>query len=230
MKKIFIFVFLAAFSLVPSSLYAQGTLNGRVIFEGTPPASETIEVKSDVATCGHPKEIRKMIVGQDQGVGNVLVRIIGAEGTLEAKDGFLDQIKCEFIPHVQVVPFGSKLKITSSDPVLHNAHGFFEDGKTAFNIAVPIAGMEVPALLKKSGIIKLRCDAGHTWMSGYVIVTETPYYALTDENGNFSITGIPPGDYEIEIWQEWSGARREPVTVADGEQTATFKLESPQTA
>ena len=204
--------------MIPAVLYAQQVVvKGRVIFEGTAPPAEKIEVKSDTATCGNSKEIRKILLGKDQGVANAVVKLVGAQGVIEVKKGSLDQEHCEFNPHVQALPAGSTLIITSSDPVLHNSHGFNEDGSTAFNIAVPIAGVEVPQKLDKPGVIRLRCDAGHTWMSAYVVVTDTPYYALTDADGNFSIDGVPPGNYEVEVWQEWLGSERQKISVKEGE-------------
>ena len=200
-----------------SNLYAQGIVKGKVVFKGTPPPVEKVEVKSDIPTCGASKEIKKIVLGADQGVANAVVKIIGAAGTPKVQDGKLDQVNCEFVPHVQAVSLGSTLTLTSSDPVLHNSHGFYEDGSTAFNIAVPIAGMEVSHKLDKAGIIKLRCDAGHTWMRAYIAVVEEPYFAVTDSNGNFSIEGVPSGNYEIEIWQETLGQHKQPLVVKEGE-------------
>jgi hypothetical protein len=214
--------------LFPPSLYAQGTLKGRVLFEGTPPPPEQIEVKSDIPTCGTVKEVRKISLGKEQGVAHAVVKIAGAQGTLEAKKGTLDQVNCEFVPHVQVLPVGSTLTLTSSDPVLHNSHGFYEDGATAFNVAVPFAGVEVPEKLEKPGTIKLRCDAGHTWMSAYVVVTDQPFSAVTDADGNFTIENVPLGDYELEIWHEWLGVHREPIRVKGGEETPTVVLKAPE--
>ena len=226
MTKIYFLLFsiLLIFSL---SAYAQTTVKGRVLFEGIPPAVEKVEVKSDIPTCGEAKEVRKILLGADQGVANAVVKIVGAQGTPESKAATLDQVNCEFIPHVQAVPVGSTLKLTSSDPVLHNSHGFYEDGSTAFNIAVPIAGMEVSHQLDKAGVIKLRCDAGHTWMNAYIVVTDQPYYALTDADGNFSIEGVPPGDYEIEVWHEWLGTHREPVHVSQDSRSVTLLMKNP---
>jgi hypothetical protein len=208
-----------------SKVFAQGTLDGRVIFKGEPPPVENIEVKSDVQTCGTVKEVNPLILGKEQGVANAVVTVVGASGKANIETGKLDQIDCEFVPHVQILPVGSTLNITSSDPVLHNSHGLFEDSSTSFNLAVPFAGIEIPQVLDKAGIIKLRCDAGHTWMSAYIYVTDRPFYALTGENGEFSIANLPPGEYEIEVWHEWLGVHREKVSVKEGEQAVQIIME-----
>lgn len=213
-----LFLFGVVVSVVgPNWGYAQGTVQGRVLFEGTPPAAEKVDVKSDMPTCGTVKEVQKILLGRDQGVANAVVKIVGAEGTTAPQVGKLDQIQCEFVPHVQGLTLGSTLQITSSDPVLHNSHAFFEDGTTAFNIAVPIMGMEISKKLDKAGLLKFRCDAGHTWMSAYVAVFTEPFFAMTDTDGNFTIEGVPPGSYELEVWHEWLGTHREPITVKDDE-------------
>ncbi len=222
MKKIYVLILAAL--IFPSVAFAQGVVKGQIIFEGAAPASEKVEVKSDTPTCGTEKEVKKISLGKDQGIAEAIVTLVGAEGTLTPKNGALDQVKCEFQPHVQAMPLGSSLMITSSDSVLHNSHGFFEDGSTAFNLAVPIVGMEAEYKTKKAGLIKLRCDAGHTWMSAYVMVTDKPFYAVTDADGGFSLQGMPPGKYELQVWQEWLGTHKEAIEVKEGEQSVTVKL------
>ncbi len=222
--KRFFFLLVITLVFVPTNLFAQGVIKGHVSFTGTPPVVEKVEVKSDMPTCGNAKEVQKLLIGKDQGVGNAIVTLIGPAGVPKPKDGSLDQVQCEFQPHVQAIPLGSTLKITSSDSVLHNSHGFYEDGSTAFNLAVPIVGMEAPFKTKQPGLIKLRCDAGHTWMSAYVMVTDKPFYAVTDANGDFTLEGVPPGKYEVEVWQEWLGTYREPIEVKEGEQPVTITM------
>ncbi|PIQ86389.1 MAG: hypothetical protein COV74_04845 [Candidatus Omnitrophica bacterium CG11_big_fil_rev_8_21_14_0_20_45_26] len=213
--KVFIF---GVMVFQPGTLLAQTVVQGQIQFDGTAPPVEKVEVKSDSATCGSVQQVQTLVLGKDHGIQDAVVKIVGATGELLPRTGKLDQKDCQFVPHVQVHPLGSTVEITSSDPVLHNSHGFYEDGSTAFNLAVPIVGMKVPAKLNKPGVIKLRCDAGHTWMSAYLVTSETPYFALTDQDGYFKIEGVPPGDYEIEIWQEWLGVHRESIHV-DGEGT-----------
>jgi hypothetical protein len=57
-------------------------------------------------------------------------------------------------------------------------------------------------------------------MKGWIVVQEDPYYAVTDENGNFSITEVPAGTYEVEVWQETLGKQTTSVTVAAGGEAA----------
>ena len=212
-------IFLIVFLLwtFPTWLLAETSVSGRVVFEGTPPAPETIKVKSERLTCGDVKEVHHLILGRDQGVANAVVTILGVKekSAPAPKESVLDQVKCEYKPHVQVLSVGSTLKITSSDPILHNTHGFHEDGSTAFNAAIPITGMKVPVMINRPGVIKVRCDAGHTWMNAYIVGVDHPYYALTNENGNFKIDNVPPGTYEIEVWHEWLGKHRESITISE---------------
>ena len=221
------FVLLICLTAFLSPVFAQGVLKGRVTFDGTPPPVESVEVKSDVPVCGTHKEVSKITLGENKGIANAVVKILGLKGTAAPGKGSLDQIRCEFDPHVQALPTGSTLVITSSDSVLHNAHAFNEDETTAFNIAVPIPGMEINKKLEKPGILRLRCDAGHTWMSAYILVLDEPF-AMTDANGNFSIENLPAGKYEIEIWQEWLGKTRQTVEIKDGANEVSVVLKAGQ--
>lgn len=211
---------LAGFSSVA---HAQGVLKGRVTFEGTSPPLEAVDVKLDTTVCGNHKDVPKILLGENKGVANAVIKIIGLKVSAAPGKGDLDQVHCEFVPHVQALPTGSTLVITSSDSVLHNTHAFNEDKTTAFNIAVPIPGSEVKKKLEKAGILKLRCDAGHTWMSAYIVVSDEPF-AMTDANGKFSIENLPPGKYEVEIWQEWLGKTKETVEIKDGANEVNWVL------
>ncbi len=210
------FFVLAGLFLFSVNSSAAGVLKGKVLYEGPVPPVESVEVKSDAPVCGSHKETAKIVVGPGHGVQNAVVRIIGLKNTAAPSDGHLDQIHCEFEPHVQVILLGANLVITSSDSVLHNSHGFYEDGKTAFNLAVPVVGMEVKKQMNKPGIIRLRCDAGHTWMKGFLYITEDRA-VVTDADGNFSFSDLPAGQYELEIWQEWTGKTQKTVSIKEGE-------------
>jgi len=100
-----------------------------------------------------------------------------------------------------VVMQGSATRVRNSDPVLHNTHGFWDGKVTAFNLALPTRGQEIPIAryLKRRGVIEIRCDA-HTHMRAWMVVHDSPYFAVADEQGNFRIDGIPPGKYNVIMW------------------------------
>jgi hypothetical protein len=69
-------------------------------------------------------------------------------------------------------------------------------------------------------VIKVTCDA-HGWMHGWWVATDTPYFAVTDDKGNYSIAGVPPGDYTVEVWQEKLGTDDQKASVKDGATATT---------
>jgi hypothetical protein len=108
---------------------------------------------------------------------------------------------------VLIVPPGAQVEITNSDTAFHNVHTYNtaanETGRpqTIFNLAFPVQGQKVTKKFEAGSILSL-CDGGHPWMSAHIFTTEHPYYAVTDEDGNFSLKDVPPGQYTIKLWQE----------------------------
>jgi hypothetical protein len=75
-------------------------------------------------------------------------------------------------------------------------------GSADYNLPFPFANQTVSRTMNRDGLVDLRCNAGHVWMNAEMLVVQHPYYAVTDEDGNFKLTNVPPGDYEIEAWHE----------------------------
>jgi hypothetical protein len=71
----------------------------------------------------------------------------------------------------------------------------------------------VSKILDRLGIIRIDCDVLHTWMSATIVVVSSPYFAVTDETGLFSIEKIPPGKYELEIWHEVLGSKTAQISI-----------------
>jgi hypothetical protein len=196
-----------------------GTIEGTVVYRGDVPTTKIIPTK-DVEVCGGTREEPLIEVGSDQAVLNAVVYLVDvAKGKAWAEPGKppeLDNIKCRFVPAVQVIPAGS-LEVVNGDPVLHNTHGYYGK-RTAFNLALPNKGQRIPVELKRAGTVRLDCDA-HGWMEGWVYVVDNPYYAITGADGKFSIPDVPPGNYKLVTIHSFTGPIEQPVTVEENKPT-----------
>jgi plastocyanin len=168
-----------------------------------------------------------LVVGPGGGLKNVLVHVSqGVSGAYDAPkaDAVIDQSGCMYRPRVQAVFAGQTLQIRNSDQTLHNVHTY-KGASTLFNQA-QIPGMAPMTRTMGAGgqLLKFRCDV-HPWMTGYVGVVSNPFFAVTGDDGSFTIARLPAGTYTVEAWHERSGVKTSaPITVADG-QTVTTSFE-----
>jgi hypothetical protein len=192
-----------------------GTIKGKVVFAGTPPPKKKVIPTKDKEACGSGvREVDQIVLGPDKAVQEAVVYLKqidkGKAWEKPAKPPAIDNVKCDFVPHVQVIAAGD-VEIVNSDPVLHNTHGFL--GKaTVFNVALPNQGQRIAKPLKKPGMVRVECDA-HGWMLGWIYVAEHPYYAVSSKDGGFTLTNVPPGSYTLVAWQEYAGTVEVPITV-----------------
>ena len=193
-----------------------GTIQGKIVFNGVSPTRKVIPTK-DVEVCGGPYEETLVQIGPDKSVQNAVVYLVDiAKGKAwgpPAKPPEIDNVKCKFEPHVQVVRAG-KLDVVNNDPVLHNTHGYY-GRRTAFNLALPNKGQRIPVDLPRPGEVRVDCDA-HGWMEGWIYVTENPYYAVTGADGKFTIPDVPAGTYKLVATQPYAAPVEQSVTVAAG--------------
>lgn len=225
-------VVLVALTLTnPASAYESvpvtngGTIVGTVKIKGQVPVMGTLAVSKDQATCGQHVADETILINGGM-IQNVVVSIEGITAGKKADKGTpsLSNKNCRFVPHVQTVQVGARLSIDNADPVLHNTHGHYEGGRTAFNLALPRQDVQIKKRIKKAGVISLKCDAGHTWMSAYLHAFKHPYHAVTGKEGAFSISDIPPGSYTLSIWHEKLVSKKIEVVVEAGK-TTTLAIE-----
>jgi hypothetical protein len=178
-----------------------GTITGTVKFVGVLPKLVPIPVNKNRDVCGERKASEALVLSAGKGVKGGVVLV---EGVTHGKKGggevVLDNSQCVFVSHVTAVGWKDRVSIRNSDPILHNTHGFL-GAPTAFNVALPTKGqmIEVTKYLKRPGVIRVLCDA-HPHMSAWLIVHDSPYFAVTDDKGTFSITDVPPGTYKVSMW------------------------------
>src|SRR5436190_11602910 len=181
-------------------------ITGKVILKGTPKAEIPIDMASD-PKCGAmhstPITTRHYLVDKDGGLANVFVYI--KSGLTEKNfpaptaEPLIDQVGCLYEPYVMGVMVNQKFKIKNSDPTLHNVHAT-PKVNTEFNFAQPIKDQVTERSFDKVEVpVRFMCNV-HAWMFAYVGVFDHPFFAVTDSDGNFKISGLPNGKYTLEAY------------------------------
>jgi plastocyanin len=127
-----------------------------------------------------------------------------------------------FHPHILVVPAGSMVEFPNRDPFFHNVFSLFE-GKR-FDLGLYEAGSSRMVKFDKPGISYIFCNI-HPEMSAVVLTIGTPLYALSNQDGQVSIAGVPYGRYMLHVWSEGMGTENaQPLTrdVTVSESTLSF--------
>jgi len=132
----------------------------------------------------------------------------------------LDQLNLTFVPHVLPVLAGTTVAFPNSDEVRHNV--FSPSPTKRFNLGTYPRGVTRTLTFDKPGEVALLCNV-HTEMSAYVIVVETPYFAVTGKDGSFTITGVPPGEHTLNAWHEKAKLATAKVTI-QGDEKVTLNL------
>ena len=134
----------------------------------------------------------------------------------------MDQKDYMFVPHIVIMPASGTMEFLNNDQLLHNLHSVGKENPP-FNRTQP-RGRAIPVTFGKPEIIRVACDL-HSWMRAWVVVADHPFYALSNEAGEFVLAGVPPGTYTLSIWQEALGTSSREVTVGaeDTRVTVEFK-------
>ena len=188
-----------------------GSVAGTITFDGELPKIKPLSISADAAKgcCAEGESVddtdMSLLVDKDsKGIANVVVALTveGHEVKLPEAPVVVDQQKCRFSPHITVVHEGTEIAFQNSDSVPHNVHTY-PVKNPGINVTVA-AGKDTKQVLKTAEPVKVACDI-HPWMGGYVYVTDATHWTTTAADGSFSIDGVPPGEYKLEIWHEKLG-------------------------
>jgi len=209
---------IAASVLLLSSAYA-GTISGTIHYEGKAPKAKKLKMNADPFCKGAHKKAphNDEIVVNDGNVEGVFVYIksgLSATQKTSAKPmkAEIDQHGCLYEPKVVGVVAGQPLIIKNSDSTLHNVHSFAKSNQN-FNQAMSGVGSIEKTFAKPEMGIKMKCDV-HPWMSSYINVMDHPFFATTNEKGEFTIKDIPDGEYTLEAWHVKLGTKTASVKVS----------------
>jgi len=149
---------------------------------------------------------------------NIAVYIDGVPGkTFPAPSEHvtIDQSHLAFAPHILVIQQGTTVEFKNDDNVGHNVYwpAIHHDKKLAHNMGTWPQGLSKPFTFTELGDVPLLCNV-HPEMSGYIFVVPTPYFAVTDKDGNFVIKNVPPCQYTLKTGSENGKPATQSVTVA----------------
>jgi plastocyanin len=136
----------------------------------------------------------------------------------------MDQKGLLFEPHIMVVQQGTTVDFLNSDNVQHNVfwQSVGNDKKAGHNLGTWPKGEKRSFTFDKAGVVPLLCNV-HPEMAGYLVVSPTPYFAESDDSGNYKIKDVPDGSYTVVVWHEGAKNQSKPVTAA-GNTKADFTL------
>ncbi len=186
----------------------EGTITGKVMFEGTPPTFEPIDMTQDSFCSANGSKTPDNVVIHDGKLKNVFVYVKGpgVDGNSFEVGGpvTLDQHGCRYEPRVLGLMTGQALKVTNSDSTGHNIH---PSPKYNPDVNKAQAANAAPIELKFTNpetLIPVKCNQ-HPWMKSNVGVLNHPFFAVSGDDGSYTITGVPPGDYTLIFWHEVFG-------------------------
>jgi plastocyanin len=187
---------------------ARGTIKGKVFFTGTPERYPPWTMSGDpLCTNSHPKGLANetFVLNADgktlKWVFVSIKRGIKRGHPVPSKDAVLNQVGCQYQPHVLGLMAGQRLVFKNSDPILHNVHAI---PRTRDEINFGQSGVKkdfVEFNSAEPAMLKVFCDV-HGWMGAYVGVLSHPFFDVTGDDGSFAIENAPPGKFLLEAWSE----------------------------
>ncbi len=217
------------------------TVTGRALVVGKVPPAVTQAPGSDPYCARSPIPDEALLVDGQGGLRNVLVRVVeGVAGAYAppSEPVLLTQSACRYRPRVLGIVRGQPVQVTNSDETLHNVHALLGQ-RTVLNLvqvnaAAPPIDLRPMLAAAKTNPLQLRCDV-HPWMTAYLWVLDQPFFAVTAEDGTFSIKNLAAGEYVLEAWHEQLGTRRAKLSIPPSEAAAAkaahaefrFTLEKP---
>jgi plastocyanin len=200
------------------------TITGTVKYTGPVPKPVRIDMSQDPACKG--TNMAEPIVAENGDLADAFVYIkeglAGRNFAVPQKPAVIDQQNCKYHPEVLGVMTGQKIEIRNDDTTTHNIHPTPQDNREWNESQAPNAPPLEKSFAHPELMMQVRCNQ-HPWMKMYVNVVSNPFFAVTDSQGKFEITGLPPGDYTLAVVHDRLGEQTQKITVGPKEsKTADF--------
>jgi plastocyanin len=199
----------------------DGSVSGKVTFTGTPPKARPVDMsKQPECIKMHAEGLKTedVVTGAGGTLENVVVYVSAGPPDPSAVPGTavgFDQQGCHYATHVLAFRVGQDVKISNSDPFTHNIHPLAKINREWNRIQLP----GTPAFsysYENEEFIPIKCNI-HAWMKAYFVVLRTSHFAVTGEDGRFSLLSLAPGRYTVTAWHEIFGTQSREITIGLGE-------------
>jgi hypothetical protein len=222
---------------------AFGTIMGQFVVDGMVPPQRVLVAKgdakiNDAAICAAADLLSDelLVDAETGGIANVFIylpkaaKIAPKLKSSPVKEVEFDQKGCRFIPHVLFVRTDQTVVVKSADGCSHNTK-FASTRNDPFNFSVPgneRKGTPVKLKLAEKQPVPVECSI-HNWMRAHWLILDHPYAAISDPQGQFTITDLPAGEHQFTIWHEMPGYvdRTYKVTVKAGQVVDLGKIVIP---
>ena len=220
----------AAAPATPVDPATAATITGAVKYPGAVPKPVKIDMSQDPA-CKGSNTVETVVVNNGN-LENAFVYVKDGLGSrtfdVPKEPVTLDQQGCRYHPHVLGIMTGQTLKVLNSDPTTHNIHPTPKDNREWNESQPPKAAAIEKTFAREEILLPVKCNQ-HPWMKMYINVVKSPYFAVTDKDGKYTLKGLPPGTYTIAVVQEKLGEQTQQITVGAKEsKTADFTMKASQ--
>jgi plastocyanin len=204
-----------------------------VAFDGTAPTMKTLDMSATPAcTKAHPggAKSEEVVINDNKTVKYAFVWIKSGlpdkQWQVPTTAVHLDQNGCMYSPHVIGVMAGQNIEVKNSDPTNHNIHPQPTSNNDWNESQAPGSEPKMKSFPRQEVMVPVKCNI-HPWMRAYIGVVGHPFYAVTGDDGTYTLKGLPPGTYTVEVWHEKYGTQDQTVTVGAKEsKTQDFTLKS----
>ncbi|HKF40958.1 MAG TPA: carboxypeptidase regulatory-like domain-containing protein [Candidatus Acidoferrum sp.] len=207
----------------------SGSVSGRVTLSGTAPKSKPLDLSKEPDCvkmhASDPLLPDSVVTGPGNSLRNVVVYISSGDSEnlpAPAVPVSYDQQGCHYTTHVLAFRVGQEVRISNSDPISHNIHPIAKVNREWNKIQLP----GVPPFtyaFEREEFIPIKCNI-HPWMQGYFVVLRTSHFAVTGEDGRFSLPNLPPGHYVITAWHEMYGTQSKEINITGESQSLDFSF------
>jgi hypothetical protein len=196
------------------------TVTGKVAFDGTAPTMKSLDMSAtpycEKAHAGTPVKSQEVVVNGNGTLKNAFVWIKSGvpdkNWAVPTTPVTLNQHGCMYEPHVVGVMTGQNLDVKTSDQTNHNIHPM-PTGNPEWNETQPPGSEDkMKTFARQEVMVPVKCNI-HPWMRAYIGVVSHPFYAVTGDDGTYTIKGLPPGTYTIQVWHEKYGTQDQQITV-----------------